>query len=80
MTEPKTNRDVINAMSDEELAKQRKRIEVYRQKYEQLKAAVEETAKMTALDGEADQLSWGFEHEKVAQRQAKMAQPLPLDD
>lgn len=71
-------------MSSDELKRKQQRIAAFRAQYEELKAAVDELWEQTSMDGEADNLSWGFEQEKVSRRRQVIAeaesQSLPLDD
>ena len=56
----------------------------FEDRYEKLKAEAADLWNRTSEDGLVDNLSWGFEKEKVEKRQEAMAeanvQLLPLDD
>ena len=71
-------------MSSDELNKKKEYVAGYRAKYEKLKAEAADLWNRTSEDGLVDNLSWGFEKEKVEKRQEAMAeanvQLLPLDD
>lgn len=71
-------------MSLDELKKKKQHVVDYRAQYEKLKADVADLWDKTSQDGLVDNLSWGFEQEKVERRRKVMAevdlQPLPLDD
>ena len=84
----KSSIDLLKAgkqgMSSDELKKKKQHVVDYRAQYEKLKADVADLWDKTSQDGLVDNLSWGFEQEKVERRRKAMAeaalQPLPLDD